>query len=1165
MAKQTVGEFIIKLAAEANGLNVSLDAAGNKIDFFVKDSKSKLGSLKGAFNKIAKAGEKIFFTFQGFGAAFDKFGRLTEAADRFESSERQLSATSKITGASLESLNKISRESQNNFNLTRVQANELTITLSKLTQKAGATEQTAEAIKRVLDVGAAQGFSAEQTLVAIDQAILGLDEGTDKLFRKNPSVLYIEFARSIGTSAGKLTDAQKAQALLNEVVETGKKVGDEYLNFLETDAGKKSVSAAKTEEMRARLGELIHQVMIPLLQIITPVIEGFTSMSSAMQRIILFLGALTLAAWQLIPALTALNIGLGPIGIAFLAIGALGSFIAAGMGETRAESQRLKQEMIANAPVMKGYESGLEDVSERLTELKKNLEGANSVEVGKKLSEESDLLQGKFNELDLFGATLEKFIADKSELEKQLKDVQSADTTSAVGSSLAAKRVRKKTVEAIESEIVVTESITNIRKLSRELRGNATDAQKVKDNLVAMFVEIKKIAELRSKESLAVEGLTLGADELDFGVPAEVLASFEEFGALLGEAEEQSQLAAKAQQIYNDVNKKEQVENLDREIKLLDVEKAKAGLIENTSDKMQKEFEIAKKSITLQLERAQLLNKADEIRKLENELDVLKGKLKVEQELLRIKQQQALRKATLGLEKDEENLVLQLEERRRLATAETESGRFNIQQEFALKRLQAEKAAALRKFELDFEGLANEKEVIAAREQLLENFNLRKNLIEAAGQEETQKRLQELVAFIESTNEAIVLEDLALKEAAAIEAIYKDTTLSLEEQQVAEAQIRLKFSLARLALDEETEKASLAIRFTGLEKTLEYETAKQALEQKFRKERESLEAETESNIEEITADSFRERVSLAKSAFAAIEAGWDSVVNNLIRNRNSELRRKEAEKIKEIQDDLDLTLQEKAEKMAEVRKRYAEQRISIEKEASEAIKITTLQAIADILKAEIAAAIKSAFVHKTAEGAKTRITISSVATRIAATFTGIAKETALVLKSIGLYIAQASAKLFSWFASRGPLGIALGIGAVPALMATVKGIVKNVSKFADGAIATNPTLAMFAEAGVPEAAIPLNERGAAFMARLIPKIVIPAIDPSDTFARIATRIAPTGPATPAVDIKPLLQKLDQLGEIVKESTPIINANIDAVKFFRDHFDNFRNLEDERKF
>lgn len=165
------------------------------------------------------------------------FGAAVQAYDEQVKSNQKLESASKLTGVELKELQQISANSAESFALSERLSNEFTISLSKLANKAGDVNQTSSAIQNLLNVASAQGLNPEQALVAIQQAMLGIDEGTDKLFQKNPSVIYAEFAASIGTTAGKLTEAQKAQALLNELQQTSAKIGESYLSYLDSAAG----------------------------------------------------------------------------------------------------------------------------------------------------------------------------------------------------------------------------------------------------------------------------------------------------------------------------------------------------------------------------------------------------------------------------------------------------------------------------------------------------------------------------------------------------------------------------------------------------------------------------------------------------------------------------------------------------------------------------------------------------------------------------------------------------------------------------------------------------------------------------------------------------------------------------------------------------------------
>lgn len=215
-----------------------------------------------------------------------------DASDRLEASTRRLGGTAKLTGASLEFLKRTSEEVRKQFGLAVPLANNFTTEVTKLTQKAGDISQTADAMRSLLDIGAARGLSSQQTLTAIGQAILGIDEGTDKLFDKNPSVLYAEFAETIGTTAGKLTDQQKAQAILTATIEGGRRTRGQYQEYLRSEAGLSEQAANKTEEMKGQIGAALAPIrtlalegMIPLAESVGSAADEINDLANAFVRL----------------------------------------------------------------------------------------------------------------------------------------------------------------------------------------------------------------------------------------------------------------------------------------------------------------------------------------------------------------------------------------------------------------------------------------------------------------------------------------------------------------------------------------------------------------------------------------------------------------------------------------------------------------------------------------------------------------------------------------------------------------------------------------------------------------------------------------------------------------------------------------------------------------
>ena len=269
--------LIDKMSAPIQGVRGQLKAWGN--DF--KDLGRQAGELLN--NKLIQ-GIGLIGIQQGLQKAF-------EAADRFAAAAQKLDGTAKITGVSLDFLQGIADDAAKKFGLSKVQAADFAVEMAKLASKAGDVGKAAPALQAFLDIGAARGLTAEQTLKAVQQAILGIDEGTDKLFNANPSVLYDMFAASIGTTAGKLTDQQKAQALLNAAMEDGSKVQAAYSEWLQSVAGQAQMARNRSEEAYAALGTALGGFRIALAGVVEWVAGKLSETVTAAQMLGNNLGA----------------------------------------------------------------------------------------------------------------------------------------------------------------------------------------------------------------------------------------------------------------------------------------------------------------------------------------------------------------------------------------------------------------------------------------------------------------------------------------------------------------------------------------------------------------------------------------------------------------------------------------------------------------------------------------------------------------------------------------------------------------------------------------------------------------------------------------------------------------------------------------------------------
>lgn len=93
--------------------------------------------------------------------------------------------------------------------------------LANFARAAGQTDKLDKFTKAFTDLAAARGINPEQLGDIARQLNALVDEATDKLLNANPSAFFDQYAKSIGKTAGQLTDAEKRAAVFNAVIERG--------------------------------------------------------------------------------------------------------------------------------------------------------------------------------------------------------------------------------------------------------------------------------------------------------------------------------------------------------------------------------------------------------------------------------------------------------------------------------------------------------------------------------------------------------------------------------------------------------------------------------------------------------------------------------------------------------------------------------------------------------------------------------------------------------------------------------------------------------------------------------------------------------------------------------------------------------------------------------
>ena len=150
MATGLLGNLRVRLTAETEDFRKGLSSARQQLTSF-STGLSKFGI--GAAAVVAAVG-----------AVAVAFKSSIPVANEYDNANRQLAATAKLTGVELGFLQSVSKGAQNQFKLSAIAANGFTIELTKLAGKAGDIGQAAGGLEAFLDIGAARGLNASQTL-----------------------------------------------------------------------------------------------------------------------------------------------------------------------------------------------------------------------------------------------------------------------------------------------------------------------------------------------------------------------------------------------------------------------------------------------------------------------------------------------------------------------------------------------------------------------------------------------------------------------------------------------------------------------------------------------------------------------------------------------------------------------------------------------------------------------------------------------------------------------------------------------------------------------------------------------------------------------------------------------------------------------------------------
>lgn len=275
---------------------------------------------------------------------------------------------------------------------------------------------------------------------AIQSSLDGIKNGNSVLsdavgVTKNLSVMQKEYAASIGTTVGRLTDAQKIQAAYYGFMREGAIFTGNADEAMQGFTGTQNRFAQATNEARVALGESFTPVVQKTLESLTPTIlaladfvtehkalvSGLATGTAGMLAFVTVLATVPPALALIKAGIVALGASAGPIGLAIVAIGALaggiGALVAKKGEDARATEDMIKAQKELNTLLDKApVDQSAADIETLTIKTKELTEALN----------ERATLQDRLNEIEAFqsrGEGTPQLLSEAIDINEELGDM----------------------------------------------------------------------------------------------------------------------------------------------------------------------------------------------------------------------------------------------------------------------------------------------------------------------------------------------------------------------------------------------------------------------------------------------------------------------------------------------------------------------------------------------------------------------------------------------------------------------------------------------------------------------------------------------------------------------------------------------------------------------
>ncbi|MFM9327960.1 hypothetical protein [Paenibacillus mesotrionivorans] len=499
MGATDVGAIRAKLTLDTGNFKSGMDNAKKQMREVDAGAKTTARSIEGIAGALVSLGAS-----KALVGLVRTVKSLTDEAQAASMAVNGLAEVSKALNVNIEQSTGLAQELANKGFMTLAEASSSVKTL--LSSGLG-LDETRKLIYATADAAA---YNREQHLSwgeAIVQVTRGIKSGNSELtdaagITTNLSVFQDRYAKSIGTTADKLTEAQKVQAAYSGIMQESALYAGNADTALQGFAGTQAVFNQTLQTAKVELGEAYLPIVEKFLETLTPIIVDVTKWASANKEMVAGLTAaagailaVTAAVGALKTALALLEVSLGPVGWVIAGVtaaaGAITAYRAASDAASDSALKWAKNQDVLNAKLA-------QDPTKRSADDVKGLQG--DIEALNKIMEQRNKLMDEYSALERKAQSGQGSMENTNkmfELADGIKEVDASlrkmDFKNADEASKALQRMNQAYEDSIPARVQVEKStISEIAQ--RVQQTNGTEALRKK------YEELSKVEKLNDAQ-----------------------------------------------------------------------------------------------------------------------------------------------------------------------------------------------------------------------------------------------------------------------------------------------------------------------------------------------------------------------------------------------------------------------------------------------------------------------------------------------------------------------------------------------------------------------------------------------------------------------------------------------------------------------------------------